>query len=64
MKDGGDAIHSGRFEGSRVDRRGRPKPIASAGAPPAWDDDVGPMPDWNLLGRPEPNVEFDQRGSW
>jgi hypothetical protein len=32
--------------------------------PPAWDDDPGPMPDWDLLGQPEPDVEFDQRVSW
>jgi hypothetical protein len=32
--------------------------------PPAWDDDLGPMPDWDLLKQPEPGFEFDQRVSW
>jgi hypothetical protein len=39
-------------------------PIAPARGPPAWDDDLGPMPEWDLLGQPEPDVEFDQRVSW
>ena len=42
----------------------RPPPIAPARGPPAWDDDLGQMPDWDLLGQPEPDVEFDQRVSW
>jgi len=41
-----------------------PPPIAPARGPPGWDDDVGPMPDWDLLKQPEPDVEFDQRVSW
>jgi hypothetical protein len=41
-----------------------PPPIAPARGPPASDDDLGPMPDWDLLGQPEPDVEFDQRVSW
>ena len=36
----------------------------SAAHPYAWDDGLGPMPDWDLLGQPEPDVEFDQRVSW
>ena len=32
--------------------------------PPAWEDNLGPMPDWDLLKQPEPDVEFDQRVSW
>jgi hypothetical protein len=32
--------------------------------PPAWDDDLGPMPDWDLLKQPELDFEFDQRASW
>jgi hypothetical protein len=39
-------------------------PIAPGREPPAWDDDLGPMPEWDLLGQPEPDVEFDQRVSW
>ncbi|WP_200250216.1 hypothetical protein [Lamprobacter modestohalophilus] len=31
--------------------------------PPAWDDDLWPMLDCDLLGQPEPDVEFDQRVS-
>ena len=42
----------------------RPPPIAPARRPPAWDDDLGPLPDWDLLGQPEPEVEFDQRIAW
>ena len=41
-----------------------PPPIAPARGPPGWDDDVGPMPDWDILKQPEPDVEFDQRVSW
>jgi hypothetical protein len=41
-----------------------PPPIAPARGPPGWDDDVGPMPDWDLLAQPAPDVEFDQRVSW
>ena len=42
----------------------RPPPIAPARGPPAWDDAPEPVPDWDLLGQPEPDVEFDQRVSW
>jgi hypothetical protein len=42
----------------------RPPPIAPARGPPAWDDDLGPVPDWGLLGQPEPDVAFDQRIAW
>jgi hypothetical protein len=41
-----------------------PPPIAPARGPPGWDDDLGPMPDWDLLAQPEPDIEFDQRVSW
>jgi len=36
----------------------------SAAHPPAWDDVPEPMPDWDLLNQPEPDVKFDQRVSW
>ena len=42
----------------------RPPPIAPARGPPAWDDAPEPVPDCDLLGQPEPDVEFDQRVSW
>ena len=42
----------------------RPPPIAPARGPPAWEDAPEPMPDWDLIGQPEPDVEFDQRVSW
>jgi hypothetical protein len=32
--------------------------------PPARDDAPEPVRDWDLLGQPEPDVEFDQRVSW
>jgi hypothetical protein len=38
----------------------RPPPITPARAPPAWEDAPGPMPDWDILGPPEPDFEFDQ----
>ena len=41
-----------------------PPPIAPARGPPAWDDDLGPTPDWDLLQQPEPDFDFDQRVSW
>jgi hypothetical protein len=41
-----------------------PPPIAPARGPPASDDAPEPVPDWDLLGRPEPDFEFDQRVSW
>jgi len=41
-----------------------PPPISPARGPPAWDDDPGPMPDWDLLQQPEPDFELDQRVSW
>jgi hypothetical protein len=31
---------------------------------PGWDDGLRPVPDWDLLGQPEPHVEFDQRIAW
>jgi hypothetical protein len=36
----------------------------SAAHPPAWGDDPGPMPHWDLVKQPEPDFEFDQRISW
>ena len=42
----------------------RPPPIAPARGQLAWDDAPEPVPDWDLLGQPEPDVEFDQRLSW
>ena len=41
-----------------------PPPIAPARGPPAWEEDPEPMPDWDLLGQPAPDFEFDQRISW
>jgi hypothetical protein len=42
----------------------RPPPIAPARGRPASDDAPEPVPDWDLLGQPEPDVVFDQRVSW
>ena len=42
----------------------RPPPIASARGPPGWEDAPEPVPDWDLFGQPEPDVEFDQRVAW
>jgi hypothetical protein len=37
---------------------------APAREPTPWHDDFGPMPDWDLLRQPKPDVEFDQRVAW
>ncbi len=42
----------------------RPPPIAPARGPPAWEETPEPVPDWDLLGQPEPDFEFDQRRAW
>jgi hypothetical protein len=36
----------------------------SVAHPPALEGAPEPIPDWYLLGQPEPDVEFDQRVSW
>lgn len=41
-----------------------PAPIAPARGPPAWDDDLGPTPHWDLIAQPDPGFEFDQGVSW
>ena len=41
-----------------------PPPIAPARGPPAWDDDLAPTPDFELIAQPDPGFEFDQRVSW
>jgi hypothetical protein len=41
-----------------------PPPIAPARGPPAWDDDLSPTPDFELIAQPDPGFEFDQRVSW
>jgi hypothetical protein len=38
-----------------------PPLIAPARGPPAWDDAPEPVPDWDILGQPLPELEFDQR---
>ncbi len=42
----------------------RPPPIAPARGPPARDDAPAPLPDWDLFGQAEPDVEYDQRIAW
>jgi hypothetical protein len=42
----------------------RAPPIAPARGPPTLEDAPEPMPDCDLRGQPEPDVEFDQRVSW
>jgi hypothetical protein len=41
-----------------------PPRIAPARRPPAWDDWLEPLPDWDALAQPAPEIEFDQRISW
>ncbi len=41
-----------------------PPRLAPARGPPAWDDLLEPLPDWNALAQPPPEFEFDQRISW
>jgi len=42
----------------------KPPRISPARGPPAWEDAPEPMPDWDLLGQPAPDVAFDQRIAW
>jgi hypothetical protein len=42
----------------------RAPPIAPARGPPTLEDAPEPMPDCDLRGQPEPDVEFDQRVFW
>lgn len=35
--------------------------IAPARGPPAWDDLLAPLPDWDALAQPAPAFELDQR---
>jgi hypothetical protein len=44
--------------------RGNYESLASAAHPPACDEAPEPMPDWDLLQQPEPDLEFDQRVAW
>jgi hypothetical protein len=41
-----------------------PPPIAPTRAPPAWDDLLAPLPDWDAPAQTTPKFEFDQRISW
>jgi hypothetical protein len=42
----------------------RPPPITPAHGPPAWDEGVEPLPDWDALAQPEPEYQFDQSVEW
>ena len=42
----------------------QPPRIAPARGPPAWDDLLVPLPDWDALAQPAPEFQFDQRISW
>jgi hypothetical protein len=48
---------------AQIGEHAEPPPMAPARGPPGWDDDLGPMPDWDLRGQPAPDVEFDPRVS-
>lgn len=41
-----------------------PPRIVPARGPPAWDDLLEPLPDWDALAQAAPQFEFDQRISW
>ena len=49
---------------TRIGEPPRPPPIAPARGPPAWEDTPEPMPDWNLVAKPDSGYKFDQRLSW
>ena len=49
---------------THIGEQPHPPRITPARQLPGWDDDLGPMPDWNLFGQPEPDVEFDHRIAW
>ncbi|MGB5735882.1 MAG: hypothetical protein WBM40_15710 [Thiohalocapsa sp.] len=38
--------------------------IALAPGASVWEDASEPAPDWDLLGKPEPDIEFEQRVAW
>jgi len=41
-----------------------PPPIAPPCGPPAWEDAPEPVPDWDDIAQPEPELELDQRIAW
>lgn len=41
-----------------------PPRIAPARGPPAWDDLLAPLPDWDALAQYAPEFQFDQRIAW
>ena len=49
---------------NQIGEPSEPPRISPARGPPAWEDAPEPMPDWDLLGQPAPDVEFDQRIAW
>jgi hypothetical protein len=46
---------------TQIGEPSRLPPIAPARGAPTWEDAPEPMPDWDLLSQPEPDVASDQR---
>ena len=42
----------------------RPPPITPARGPPAWDEGIEPLPDWDAVAQPEPEYQFDHTIDW
>lgn len=49
---------------THVGEPAEPPRIAPARGPPARDDLLEPLPDWDAIGQPAPKFQFDQRISW
>lgn len=49
---------------TRLGEPAKPPRIAPARGPPAWGDLLEPLPDWDTLAQPAPELEFDQRLFW
>ena len=55
----GDMVLDGARILTHIGEPSRLPPIAPARGPSAWEDTPEPMPDWDLLGQPEPDFAFD-----
>jgi hypothetical protein len=46
---------------THIGESAKPPPISSAREPPGTDDTLDPLPDWDLIAQPEPELESDLR---
>ena len=47
-----------------IDEPKKPSPITPARGPPDWDDESGPLPNFDALVPPVPEFQYHQRISW